>query len=354
MRFAVEGQLPQTFMAFVDSRLKANSFRESRHTTEEKRLGWVSAMDILDTDFNKDDYLLGDYLVFSLRADHKMIPPKLFKVRLMEEQRRFMAEHVQTRIGKAAGENLKDKVKLELLSRSEPVPSFHDVLWNIGQNRVYFSSLSDKVADDFVDLFKKTFSLGLKRIVPQEYPQLQQNVKTDSDDDGAGDFVSIGREFLTWLWFKSEQRGGQVSLTKTEEVQLHLLKRVALEAGRGEYAQGVVCSGLHAELTEGKEAIRQGKKVKEAIIELHRDQNQWEFNFKADTFYFQSMKMPTFDWQEMSEDPSGRLLERIYLIEEAAKTMDELYDSFLTLRLSNDWTQTEKPLLAKWVSMDRR
>ena len=75
MRFAVEGQLPQTFMAFVDSRLKANSFRESRHTTEEKRLGWVSAMDILDTDFNKDDYSLGDYLVFSLRADHKISQP---------------------------------------------------------------------------------------------------------------------------------------------------------------------------------------------------------------------------------------------------------------------------------------
>ena len=103
MRFAVEGQLPQTFMAFVDSRLKANSFRESRHTTEEKRLGWVSAMDILDTDFNKDDYSLGDYLVFSLRADHKMIPPKLFKVRLMEEQRRFMAEHGGRFIRTSAG-----------------------------------------------------------------------------------------------------------------------------------------------------------------------------------------------------------------------------------------------------------
>ena len=165
-----------------------------------------------------------------------------------------------------------------------------------------------------MSICSKNLFLGLKRIVPREYPQLQQNVKTDSDDDGAGDFVSIGREFLTWLWFKSEQRGGQVSLTKTEEVQLHLLKRVALEAGRGEYAQGVVCSGLHAELTEGKEAIRQGKKVKEAIIELHRDQNQWEFNFKADTFYFQSMKIRTFNCQEMYEDASGRLMERIYLL----------------------------------------
>ena len=350
IRFAVEGQLPQAFHAFIDSRLKANSFRESRHATEEKRLGWVSATDILNTDFNKDDYALGDYLIFSLRVDHKLISPKLMKVRLLEEQKRFMTERGQARIGKAAGEDLKEKVKLELLARSEPVPSFYDVLWNIGQNRVYFSSLSDKVADDFVDLFKKTFSLGLKRIMPQEHPLLPQNLKREDDD--ATDFSLIGRGFLTWLWFKSEERNGRVALSKTEEVEIHVLKRVVLEAGQGEYAQGVVCSGLHAELTEAKEAVRRGKKVKEAIVKIHRDQNEWEFYFKADTFYFQSLKMPRTDWQATPEDQAGTLLERVYLIEEAAKTIDELYASFLKIRFSKDWEEKEKPLLARWVSRE--
>jgi recombination associated protein RdgC len=245
---------------------------------------------------------------------------------------------------------LKEKVKLELLARSEPVPSFYDVLWNIGQNRVYFSSLSDKVADDFVDLFKKTFSLGLKRIMPQEHPLLPQNLKREDDD--ATDFSLIGRGFLTWLWFKSEERNGRVALSKTEEVEIHVLKRVVLEAGQGEYAQGVVCSGLHAELTEAKEAVRRGKKVKEAIVKIHRDQNEWEFYFKADTFYFQSLKMPRADWQAMPEDQAGTLLERVYLIEEAAKTIDELYASFLKIRFSKDWEEKEKPLLARWVSRE--
>ena len=352
MRFAVEGQLPQAFTTFINNRLKANSFRESRHSTEEKRQGWVSATDILDTDFEKADYALGDYLIFSLRVDKKLIAPKLIKVRLLEEQRRFMAEHNQARISKAANEDLKEKLMLELLAKSDPVPSFYDVLWAVGQNRVYFSSLSDKVADDFIDLFKKTFSLGLKRIVPQEYPPVLQNTKQAGNDDDAADMSFIGREFLTWLWFKSEERNGRVALSPTDEVELHLLKRVALEAGRGEYAQGVVCSGLHAQLTEGKEAIRQGKKVKEAVIKLHRDQNEWEFNFKADTFYFQSMKMPAADWQEDTQDPAGRLLERIYLIENAVKTIDELYASFLALRFSKDWAATEEPLLAGWAAKD--
>ena len=74
-------------------------------------------------------------------------------------------------------------------------------------------------------------------------------------------------------------------------MELHFLKRIVLEAGEGEYSQGVVCHGIHAELKEGKEAIRQGKKVKEAGIKLIHNQNEWEFTFKADTFNFQSLKL---------------------------------------------------------------
>jgi len=351
MQFSVEGQLPQAFTTFINNRIKGNSFREARNSTEEKRMGWVSATDILDADFENANYALGDYLIFSLRIDRKLISPKLMKVRLMEEQRRFMAEHAQTRIGKSMNEGIKEKVKLELMTKSDPVPSFYDVLWAVGQNKVYFSSLSDKVADDFVDLFKKTFSLGLKRILPQEHPLALKNKTQDAA--AAEDISLIGREFLTWLWFKSEERNGTIAVNKTEEVELHLLKRIALEAGEGEYSQGVVCSGLHAELKEGKEAIRQGKKVKEAGIKLHRDQNEWEFNFKADTFYFQSLKMPVVDWQETPEDPSASLLERVYLIENAVKTIDQIYEAFLAVRFSGQWADSEKRSLNKWLQKEQ-
>jgi recombination associated protein RdgC len=55
------------------------------------------------------------------------------------------------------------------------------------------------------------------------------------------------------------------------------------------------------------------------------------------------------DWQETPEDPSGNLLERIYLIENAVKTMDSLYESFLQIRYSSQWEGKETKLLAKWL-----
>jgi recombination associated protein RdgC len=342
-RFHVEGQLPQAFLNFINSRIKANSFKDSVKSTEEKRMGWVSLTDILDTDFENANYALGDFLIFSLRIDRKLISPKLMKIKLLEEERRFLAQSGKSRIHKQMSTAIKDKVKLELLTKLDAIPSFYDVCWAVGQNTVYFSSLSDKVDDDFIDLFKKTFSLSLKSFSPQE------NNLIVKDSESTADASLVGREFLTWLWFKSEERNGRIKTSDIEEVELHFLKRIALEAGEGEYSQGVVCHGIHAELKEGKEAIRQGKKVKEAGIRLIHNQNEWEFTLKADSFHFQSLKLPIQDWQDTPEDPSGSLLERIYLIENAAKTMDNLYESFLKIRYSPQWKEKETKLLAKWL-----
>ncbi|KUG24669.1 hypothetical protein ASZ90_005543 [hydrocarbon metagenome] len=342
-RFHVEGQLPQAFLNFVNSRIKANSYKDMPKSTEEKRLGWVSLTDILDNDFEKANYALGDYLIFSLRIDRKLISPKLMKIKLMEEERRYLAQNSKDRINKAAATGIKDKVKLELLTRLDAIPSFYDVCWAVGQKTIYFSSLAEKVVDDFADMFKKTFALNLKPFSPQE-----NNLITK--DPESSDTASLaGREFLTWLWFKSEERNGRIKVSDKEEVELHLLKKIVLEAGEGEYSQGVVCHGIHAEHKEGKEAIRQGKKVKEAGIKLIHDKNEWEFILKADSFHFQSLKLPVTDWEESQEDQSGKLLERIYLIEEAAKKIDRLYNSFLQIRYSAQWEKDEKKHMTKWL-----
>ncbi len=71
--------------------------------------------------------------------------------------------------------------------------------------------------------------------------------------------------------------------------------------------------------------------------------------FKADSFDFQSLKMPQTDWQDTPEDPSGSLLERIYLIENAVKTIDTIYESFLHIRQSPQWKEKELKLLHKWL-----
>jgi len=46
-------------------------------------------------------------------------------------------------------------------------------------------------------------------------------------------------------------------------------------------------------------------------------------------------------------------LERIYRIENAVRTIDQLYESFLTLRFSPEWAKNEKPRLAAWLKKEQ-
>ncbi|HOW56569.1 MAG TPA: hypothetical protein PKZ12_01100 [Smithellaceae bacterium] len=345
VRFHVDGRLPAGFLNFVNNRIKGNSFREIKTAAQDKCAGWVSLTDVLDSNFTEANYALGDYLIFSLRIDRKKIPPALIKIKVMEEEKRYLAESGKDRINKAVAAGIRDKVQAGLLAKSEPVPSFYDVCWQVSQNTVYFSCLADKVADDFAQLFKETFSLSLQRILPWETP----GAKGKQAPPAESSLGLPGRDFLSWLWYKTEERGGRIELTGGTEVEIQFQKKIVLGAGEGEYSQSVACHGLHADSNEGKEALRQGKKVKEAGIKLISDKNEWEFIFKGDTFYFQSLKLPLTGPEENGADAAGKILERIYLIENAVKTMDALYDKFLALRLAPQWEQREALLIAKWL-----
>jgi hypothetical protein len=111
----------------------------------------------------------------------------------------------------------------------------------------------------------------------------------------------------------------------------------------------VVCQGMHADLREGREALRQGKKIREARLQLTRDAATWEFTFKADRFQFQSLKMPVvMDLDEQQDNRDGRILERIYLLETVVRVMDQLFMLFASLRLSDAWQQ-ERNRMEKWL-----
>ena len=166
-------------------------------------------------------------------------------------------------------------------------------------------------------------------------------------------FSFLGREFLTWLWFKSEERGGSVSLPGIGDLEIIFSRKIVLESGEGEYSESVQCQGLHANLTEGRTALKQGKKVKEARIQLHKGELQWEFTFKADDFRFQSLRLPQMmSLSEESEGLEGRILERVALVQEIMETMDALFDLFLKERCSPDWKDEALARIRRWIRQD--
>jgi hypothetical protein len=56
----------------------------------------------------------------------------------------------------------------------------------------------------------------------------------------------LGREFLTWLWFKSDQTGGRIEVPGKNVVEVLFLDRMTLDLSDVETPQTVTLKGEHS------------------------------------------------------------------------------------------------------------
>lgn len=163
----------------------------------------------------------------------------------------------------------------------------------------------------------------------------------------------LGQEFMTWLWYKSEERGGAIFLENSgTDVELIFEKHILLESGEGDSYEKLICQGLQAELHEARTGLAMGKKIEQARISLTRDDHQFFFSLKGSLFEFRSVKLPkTLTDSDESGDPeadAGRLLDRIGLYEIPMRTVDELFGMFLKKRVGGEWP-AELDKLRGWI-----
>ena len=163
----------------------------------------------------------------------------------------------------------------------------------------------------------------------------------------------LGQEFLTWLWFKSEERGGAILIPETgEDVLVIFAKHMLLESGEGESKEKVICQGLQTELREARAGLAMGKKLEQARIQLVRGEYEWNLSLKATLLEFRNVKPPkTMATSEESNDPEaveGRMLEHIGLHQTVMRTVDQLFRMFLEIRIGAEWSQ-ELTRLQAWV-----
>ena len=164
-RFRVIGELPPSFRDIYLESIARHVHREIDPASEEERTyGWVCAGDLLDTEFDLNKVLVGDYLLLQLRVDTLKIPPTALKLYLMRAEREYQAATGRERLSKADKEEVKDRVVKALRKRVLPGVKGFDVAWNIQTGIVRLWTHEKTVGDAFQDLFAETFDL---RLVPR-------------------------------------------------------------------------------------------------------------------------------------------------------------------------------------------
>lgn len=160
----------------------------------------------------------------------------------------------------------------------------------------------------------------------------------------------IGQDFLTWLWFRSEQSGRPWQTEEGDSFAVTLEGRVMVQSGEGESLETAVCSGPGAELHEAKTGLARGKKVQQAKLRLEEEGQEWKVTVRAEDFSMGGFKTPKVEFRlEEGQDPDGPFLEKMYLLERAFSFFDRLFQQFLKLRFSSAWID-ELRAIRSWVS----
>lgn len=164
----------------------------------------------------------------------------------------------------------------------------------------------------------------------------------------------LGQEFLTWLWWKSEERGGSVSLPDQGDIRIVFEKHMLLEYGEGQENEKLICRGLQTELKEARTGMFIGKKLEQARIRLEYAEQEWSFTLAAGLMEFRNVRLPKTAVSEEDavnnpEEKEGMLLERIYLFEELIRLVNDVFRLFLHVRIGSEWKK-ELSKIKDWVN----
>ncbi len=170
-RFIVLDEVSKDVLYNIPELLKQYAFKDIDNITLERALGWTSFDDLLDTQWERSIPEKADYICFSLRLDTRRIPPAVFKkyvrLALMEEEKKIL-EVGKKFVPKDRKAEIKEQVRLQLLSRFLPIPAEFQAIWLVEKQRVYFASTQAKVIESFMEHFILTFGVHLEQIT--SYP----------------------------------------------------------------------------------------------------------------------------------------------------------------------------------------
>jgi hypothetical protein len=159
----------------------------------------------------------------------------------------------------------------------------------------------------------------------------------------------IGEEYLTWLWFMIDSDAGFFKKIDNDFNTLEIGNRIVLENRKKESTERITIKGDGASLEEGVLALKKGALVTELNINYRSNQQDWQFTIKGESLNLSSLSTPKIGLPESPEDLEGFVLEKVYLYDRLIQFIEQSFERFILLRISNNWQNSELPKLRKWI-----
>ena len=165
-RYKVDGELEQPILENLRIGLKKDVFSEIDDQISEKAVGWTSFDSPYKPDFNGSSHVIGNYFVFSLRIDKKILPGKIIKKHTALETEKRLTQVGRGYLTANEKKLVKEHVLNMLSLRIPATPNIYDLLWNYEASSLWFFTNLKGANEDLETLFLKSFDLGLIRLFP--------------------------------------------------------------------------------------------------------------------------------------------------------------------------------------------
>lgn len=196
-RFQVTGDVPEDFRETARERISRYAFRKLEEDSDQERaVGWVNILDELQIGFFGDEMFKEPYLALSFRVDVRSVPARALRQFCREAEEEVKSLEDLDFLNKKRREEIRDRVRSQLLRRAIPRSSTYDMAWDLQTGGVLFGSTTSRICDAFSELFFNTFEMRLTSLYPYAlaYRMLQDQGTDPAVLDEAQPVLLAGEE----------------------------------------------------------------------------------------------------------------------------------------------------------------
>ncbi len=348
--------LPQDLPANAVERFARHKLPALDYLKDAPVSGWVTGRH-LDRHITKDTAYHGGYLRMTLVQAERKIPTSLLRAECrMEELARQEADNAAFLPARVRSE-IKRAVYDRLLPQMPPALKGISFVLHEASQLLFATCLSDKQTDAFLTGFTQaqpaqpivldpnSTAAWRRHVDVRDWPAVSFSPEVEAGSEDK----NVGLDFLTWMLFASEARGGIFKLGDLGSFGI-LVEGPLLFYMEGAGAhETVLRKGDPVFSMEAKAALLAGKKLRRAKVTFARGHETWQVTLDARDFVFRSLRLPDTE----ALDPIGRFQERMRALEVFAQAFFALYERFLDERgRTETWRQTISEI-HRWIS-DRR
>lgn len=350
-------EAPRTLPEDALDRVMENSAPAIDHIVEGKVMGWVTGRHMLDRRIEDETVNFGGYYRLALMQAEKKIPTSLLKAEIQQEELARKSARGAEFLSRKERTEIREEITARLLPQMPPQLKSTPYIHNPESLRFYCGALNDKACDEFNIYFTHTFGYSAVPISPESAAMSRKRVDTRDmyassfSPEVADELVddNIGRDFLTWLWFVSEEREGVIDIPNVGRFAILIQGPLTFTMEGAGAHETTLRKGNPTLSAEAKTSLLSGKKISKAKFAFALGETLYEVTV-GDDFVFRSLKLSD---PEESLDAVSLFMERMQQINDLSEAFLGAYDIFIDLRSDREKWKAERTKIHKWVN-DRK